>query len=67
MRIKWSLILAGLAMLLTAVSCQVGKKDDQPRRLEILFLGHKTNRHHDSEKLADILLQEYFTSASRKG
>ena len=29
------------------------------RRLEILFLGHKS-KHHDSEKLADILTKEYF-------
>jgi putative membrane-bound dehydrogenase-like protein len=32
---------------------------DIPRRLEILFLGHKS-KHHDSEKLADILTKEYF-------
>ncbi|MEO6722045.1 MAG: ThuA domain-containing protein, partial [Ferruginibacter sp.] len=32
---------------------------DLPRRLEILFLGHKS-KHHDSEKLADILTKEYF-------
>ena len=31
-----------------------------PRRLEILFLGHQTNRHHNSERLADILTKEYF-------
>jgi putative membrane-bound dehydrogenase-like protein len=30
-----------------------------PKRLEILFLGHKS-KHHDSEKLADILTREYF-------
>src|SRR5688572_28872016 len=33
----------------------------QARRLEILFLGH-TSKHHDSEKLADILTAEYFKS-----
>lgn len=32
---------------------------DAPRRLEILFLGHKS-KHHDSEKLADIFTKEYF-------
>ncbi len=32
---------------------------DIPRRLEILFLGHKS-KHHDSEKLADIMTKEYF-------
>lgn len=30
-----------------------------PRRLEILFLGHKS-KHHDSERLADIFTTEYF-------
>jgi uncharacterized protein len=33
---------------------------NQPRRVEILFLGHKTNQHHNSELLADILAREYF-------
>ncbi len=33
---------------------------DNSGRLEILFLGHKTNRHHNSELLADILIREYF-------
>jgi len=28
-------------------------------RIELLFLGHKS-KHHDSEKLADILTREYF-------
>lgn len=40
-------------------SCKEQVKDDKPRRLEILFLGH-TSKHHDSEKLADILSQEFF-------
>lgn len=33
-----------------------------PRRLEILFLGHSSNNHHNSEKLASILSKEYFKS-----
>ncbi|HET9279166.1 MAG TPA: PVC-type heme-binding CxxCH protein, partial [Flavitalea sp.] len=33
---------------------------ESPRRLEILFLGHQNNRHHNSEKLADNLTKEYF-------
>ena len=33
-----------------------------PRRLEILFLGHKNNQHHNSEKLASIFSKEYFKS-----
>src|SRR5690242_2761800 len=60
MRKKWILSVPVMAFLFAAVSCQVRTKDEQPRRLEILFLGHKNNRHHDSEKLAGILLQEYF-------
>ena len=32
-----------------------------PRRLEILFLGHKS-LHHNSEMLADIFTKEYFKS-----
>src|SRR5690606_1520032 len=40
-------------------SCKQEEKDDKPRRLEILFLGHKS-KHHDSEKLAELLSQEYF-------
>lgn len=30
--------------------------------MEILFLGHKNNQHHNSENLAGILLREYFKS-----
>src|SRR5215216_5860223 len=33
-----------------------------PRRLELLFLGHKNNRSHNSELLADIMTKEYFKS-----
>ncbi|HEX5025210.1 MAG TPA: PVC-type heme-binding CxxCH protein [Agriterribacter sp.] len=40
-------------------SCKEQVKDDQPRRLEIFFLGHNS-KHHDSEKLAELLSQEYF-------
>jgi type 1 glutamine amidotransferase len=37
-----------------------GQKDaNLPRRLEILFLGHKS-KHHNSSQLADILNREYF-------
>lgn len=34
--------------------------DTTPRRLEILFLGHKNNQGHNSEKLASIFSKEYF-------
>lgn len=37
----------------------VRKTNDGPRRLELLFLGHKS-MHHESEKLADIFTREYF-------
>lgn len=41
----------------------IGATNEKPaaisRRLEILFLGHKS-KHHDSEKLADIFTKEYF-------
>ncbi|HLT42902.1 MAG TPA: hypothetical protein VKZ95_09375, partial [Sphingobacteriaceae bacterium] len=34
-------------------------KSESPRRLELFFLGHDA-KNHDSEKLAEILSQEYF-------
>lgn len=43
-------------------SCKNNTSDTGPRRLEILFLGHKNNTNHNSEKLAHILSQEYFKS-----
>lgn len=52
-------MLLTVMVFLFTFSCKV-KNDDGPRRLEILFLGHNTNRHHNSEQLADILLKEYF-------
>lgn len=43
------------------VACNGTKKADEgPRRLELFFLGHES-KHHDSELLAEILSQEYFT------
>jgi putative membrane-bound dehydrogenase-like protein len=42
-----------------AITATAQNSSDLPRRLEILFLGHKS-KHHDSEKLADILTKEYF-------
>jgi len=41
------------------ISADTLRKAATPRRLEILLLGHKS-KHHDSEKLADILTKEYF-------
>ncbi|MER3374681.1 MAG: ThuA domain-containing protein [Allomuricauda sp.] len=58
--------LAFLASLCIVISsCNSNKSntaDNTPKRMEILFLGHKTNAHHDSEKLASILSREYFRS-----
>ncbi len=54
--------------LLTAIICLASfgflaadkiKKNDEPRRLEILFLGHKS-QHHNSQQLADIFNKAYF-------
>ncbi len=55
----YSLLLC-VFVLFTGASYKI-KNDETPRRLEILFLGHKS-KHHDSEKLADILTKEYFKS-----
>lgn len=55
-------LLAICTFILMMISCgeqQQAVKDDQPRRLELLFLGHNS-KHHDSEQLAEILMQEYF-------
>src|SRR5688500_688893 len=58
-------ILNVFAVFLLAIifSAATKKKspDNPPRRLEILFLGHKS-RHHNSEMLADIFTKEYFKS-----
>ncbi len=43
------------------IGASLPKPVDPPRRLEILFLGHKS-KHHDSEKLASIMTMEYFKS-----
>ena len=57
-------LLTVFATLLLAIifSAATTKKspDNPPRRLEILFLGHKNNRSHNSELLADIMTKEYF-------
>ncbi|MBZ5856906.1 PVC-type heme-binding CxxCH protein [Flavihumibacter profundi] len=56
-RSSWLLLFTiGLCTLFPA--CK-NSRDDLPRRLEILFLGH-TSEHHNSEQLAGILSKEYF-------
>jgi putative membrane-bound dehydrogenase-like protein len=57
-------LLLVLAFSLLSAAFYPSAPDDQqnPKRVEILFLGHNS-KHHDSEKLADIFVKEYF----RKG
>ncbi|MEJ7681865.1 MAG: hypothetical protein WKG06_29255 [Segetibacter sp.] len=53
-------LLVCFICLFSICSIAAAPKDaDVPRRLEILFLGHKS-KHHDSEQFADILTKEYF-------
>lgn len=55
----WKVPFALSAVLFVSAIVACNQRDDAPRRLEILFLGHKS-KHHDSEKLADIFTKEYF-------
>src|SRR5918993_1767927 len=50
-------LLAILVLMVTGAT--TSDRADIAKRVEILFLGHKS-KHHDSEKLADILTKEYF-------
>lgn len=54
-------LLLGCVILFTAftLGIPVVNSSNVPRRIELLFLGHKS-KHHDSEKLADIFTKEYF-------
>lgn len=58
--------LAALAVIFSFVvivsACGNNESDSGPRRLELLFLGHKNDQHHNSGKLASILLRENFKS-----
>src|SRR5690606_36545087 len=62
---RW-LQLAFVTALCAFISACNNKKsetaDNTPKRMEILFLGHKNNTNHDSHKLAGILSREYFRS-----
>ncbi len=53
-------ILFSVTVLISAFTKR--DADTPPRRLELLFLGHKNNQGHNSEKLASILSKEYFKS-----
>ncbi len=59
--IKRNFLLFGCIILFAAFTLGVPVVNSSavPRRIELLFLGHKS-KHHDSEKLADILTKEYF-------
>lgn len=47
-----------LAIIFTIATSHTSSNNS--RRLEILFLGHKNNTNHNSERLADIFTREYF-------
>ncbi len=55
------LIVLPLLVLACAVQKKVEERKAEPKKLELLFLGHDS-KHHDSEKLADILTKEFFTA-----
>ncbi|WP_198513486.1 PVC-type heme-binding CxxCH protein [Confluentibacter lentus] len=56
-------IVMSFGILLSSCKSKTSEPvDDTPKRMEILFLGHKNNANHDSQKLASILLKEYFRS-----
>lgn len=51
--------IAAICLVAFLFIAGINKPANLPRRLEILFLGHNS-KHHDSEKLADILSKELF-------
>src|SRR5688572_17682276 len=53
-------VLTSVVMLSLAVIFIASSSQEKMHRLELLFLGHKNNRNHNSERLADILTGEYF-------
>ena len=59
--LRRNFLLFSCIMFLAAftLSLPLKKSADNPRRVEILFLGHES-KHHNSEQLADILTREYF-------
>lgn len=59
---RFRLILFILSSVVLISAFKKQNADAPPRRLEILFLGHKNNQGHNSERLASILLKEYFKS-----
>ncbi len=59
-RFLFLFVVLSLSLVFVAASDHKTEYSPKPRRLEILFLGHTTNRHHNSERLADLFLKEYF-------
>lgn len=59
MRYKKTLLFCLVCLFSICFIAATNKLTDPGRRLEILFLGHKS-KHHDSQMLADILNKEYF-------
>src|SRR5688572_24376338 len=57
---KFSTLVVTTIIAILFIAASTYKAADAPRRLELLFLGHQTNTHHNSEKLADLLMKEYF-------
>src|SRR5687768_11027328 len=55
-----TVLVALSAIVVFVAATKKEKPANPPRRLEILFLGHKNNRNHNSELLADIMTKEYF-------
>lgn len=60
LKTKYITLCATFLITVILLAATTYKAPDEPRRLELLFVGHKNNRHHNSEQLADILTKEYF-------
>ncbi len=56
---KFFLLSCVIALVAFTISVPNTKLSNEPRRVEILFLGHSST-HHNSEELADIFTKEYF-------
>ena len=61
MQCRHVILTCSMFFALLFLSATPHQVQDVPRRLEVLFLGHKS-KHHDSEKLASIMTKEYFKS-----
>lgn len=59
MNYKKRILLVSIVLGFSFLMATAFKMADNSRRLEILFLGHKS-KHHNSEVLADIMNKEYF-------